>query len=57
MLVTLGTNAVSEKRFLEAARYYWTMAVEQMRLVKDLKNPSQEDRQTLNKHNELRNIG
>ena len=56
MLVNLGTNAVSEKRFLEAARYYWTMAVEQLRLVKDLKNPSVEDRALLNKHNELRNI-
>jgi len=56
MLVTLGTNAVSEKRYLEAARYYWTMAVEQLRLVKDLKNPSSDDRPILSKHNELRNI-
>lgn len=32
------------------------MAVEQLRLVKDLKNPSPDDRPILNKHHELRNI-
>lgn len=56
MLVNLGTNAVSERRYLEAARYYWTMAIEQLRLIKDLKNPSAEDRPTFNKHNELKTI-
>lgn len=27
MLITLGNNSVSERRFLDAARHYWTMAL------------------------------
>lgn len=50
MLVTLGTNAVSEKRFLDAARHYWTMAVEQLRLVKDMKSITPDDKPIFSKY-------
>jgi hypothetical protein len=56
MLVTLGNNSVSEKRFLDAARHYWTMAAEQLRLVKDIKTLSADDKPIYSKYLELKNI-
>ena len=39
----LASNAVDEKRFNDAATYYWSLAKESLRLVKDCNNPSKED--------------
>lgn len=33
-------NAVNERRFLDAARQYWALATEQLKVVKDVRSPS-----------------
>lgn len=39
----LTFNAVVEKRFIEAAQYYWMLARESLRLVKDITESASKD--------------
>lgn len=45
----LTKNAVIEKRFRDAAKYFWILACEYLRLVKDIQNPTPEDIKNLKK--------
>ena len=42
LLKSLSTNAVNEKRFIEAGRQYWSMAAEELKLAKDVRNLNEE---------------
>ena len=42
LLKSLSTNAVNEKRFVEAGRQYWSMAAEELKLARDVKNLTEE---------------
>lgn len=46
----LSNNAITEKRFQDAAQYFWMLATESLRLVKDTsggKNSSKDDKKYL----------
>lgn len=49
-------NAVNERRFLDAARQYWSLASDELRTIKDLKSPSEVDRSKLKKYYEFKDI-
>ena len=36
LLKSLSSNAVNEKRFIEAARQYWSMAIEELKGSRDV---------------------
>jgi len=43
MLNILSKNAITESRFDDASGYYWQLALESLRLIRDLKNPDLTD--------------
>lgn len=49
-------NAVNERRFLDAARQYWTMAAEQLKSVKDVRSPSESDSAKLKRYQNFKQI-
>jgi len=48
----LTKNSVIEKRFRDAAKYFFILACEYLRLVKDSENPDKEDAKNLKKYEE-----
>ena len=49
-------NAVNERRFLDAARQYWALAAEEIKAVKDLRSPSEDEKVKLKRYNEFKDI-
>lgn len=45
LLKSLSTNAVNERRYVEAGRQYWSTAVEELKQAKDLRNLNEETEQ------------
>jgi len=41
LISSLLKNAVNEKRFIDASRQYWALAVEELKGVKDIKQPNE----------------
>lgn len=48
----LSKNAISEKRFQDAAQYYWMLATESLKLIKDPEGRNKEDAKYLASYNE-----
>ena len=48
----LTANAISEKRFKDAAQYYWALSTESLKIVKNADKPSKEDQKYLKNHDE-----
>lgn len=56
LLKSLSSNAVGEKRFVDAARQYWSMAIEELKLCKDLKSMNEETTKNYKKFIQLQEI-
>jgi intraflagellar transport protein 122 len=53
----LTHNAVTEKRFQDAAQYFWLLASEALRQVKEAAHPSRDDLKNLRKYEEYLKLG
>lgn len=49
-------NAVNERRFLDAARQYWSLAAEELKAIKDMKNLSEADTVKYQRYEQFKNI-
>lgn len=56
LLKSLSTNAVQQRRFVDAARQYWSMAIEELKQAKDLRSLTPETTKKYQKFVELRDI-
>lgn len=56
LISSLLKNAVNEKRFIDASRQYWALAVEQLKGVKDVKFPNQMEKIKMKKYQEYKEI-
>lgn len=52
ILQQLSKNSALERRFKDAGHFFWLLAVENLKLVKDAKNPSEDDVLYLSKFDE-----
>ena len=50
LLKSLSGNAVNEKRFVDAARQYWSMAIEELKAARDIRALSEEGKAHMKKY-------
>jgi len=56
LISSLLKNAVNEKRFIDASRQYWALAVEELKGVKDIKQPNEMEKVKIKKYQELKEM-
>jgi len=56
MVERLSSNAVTEHRFQDAAYYYWLLALENLKLVQDARQPSYKEAEYLSQYEEFLTI-
>lgn len=50
LISSLLKNAVNEKRFIDASRQYWALAVEELKFIKDVKAPTEIEKTKIKKY-------
>ncbi|OMJ73010.1 hypothetical protein SteCoe_28414 [Stentor coeruleus] len=54
LMKKLTTNAISEKRFKDAASFFWKLALEHLSLIKDCMTPTSEDAEHFSQYENLK---
>lgn len=56
LIEKLTNNAINEKRFKDAAFFYWRLSVEHLSFITDCMKPTQEDAENFSQYEEYKNL-